>query len=41
MHKDGSILFLDESSNTAMIEHGSEPETWDTSGAILDILNIT
>lgn len=40
MHKDGSILLLNEARDTAMVEHRAEPEAWDTCGAVLDVLNI-
>jgi hypothetical protein len=40
VHEDGTILLLNESRDTTVVDHGSHPEAWDAIRAVLDILDI-
>jgi hypothetical protein len=40
IHEDWAILLLDETSDASVVNHGAHPEAWDTSGTVLDVLNI-
>lgn len=41
VQQDWSILLLDQTRDTAMIEHRAHPEAWHTEGTVLDFLHIT
>jgi hypothetical protein len=40
MQQNWTILLLNEASNTAMVEHGTHPESWHTKRAVLDLFHI-
>lgn len=40
VHQDGSVLLLDQATDSRMVKHGSQPESWDSQGAVLDFLDV-
>jgi hypothetical protein len=41
VHENGSVLLLNKSADTRVVDHSSEPEAWYSERAVLDFFHIT